>query len=100
MDLERGGMRGRIGRSRKRKKRGFSVLGKDNLLCLFSTFSSFQPSMGAIHEDLGMDFILYSIDKIFPEEDIYHSLCFEIQVLKGGYKVFHFARLFQLGQMA
>jgi hypothetical protein len=32
MDLERGGRRGRIGRERVRKKRGFLVLGKNNLL--------------------------------------------------------------------
>jgi hypothetical protein len=32
MDLERSGMRGRIGRFRERNKIRFSVLGKDNLL--------------------------------------------------------------------
>jgi hypothetical protein len=51
-------MRGRIGRSRERKKRGFLVLGKNNLLCFFGMFSSFQPSLGVSHEDLGSDFIL------------------------------------------
>jgi hypothetical protein len=58
MDLERGGMRGRIGRSRAGKKRGFLVMGKYNLLCFFDAFSSFQPSLGVIHEDLGLDLFL------------------------------------------
>jgi hypothetical protein len=91
-------MRGRIGRSRVWKKRGFSVLDKNNLLCFFGTFSSFQPSLGVSH-DLGSHFILYATDKTFPEEDMCHALCVESKVLKGSYKVFHFAKLFQLGQM-
>jgi hypothetical protein len=46
MDLERSGMRGRIGRVRARKKRGLSILENGNLLCFLGTFSSFQPSLG------------------------------------------------------
>jgi hypothetical protein len=97
MDLERGGRRGRIAML-KRKKRGFAVLGKYNILCFFGTFSSFQPSMREIHEDLGWDFILEGTNKAFLEKGISHVLHSEGQVLKCGYKVFHCSQLFQLGQ--
>jgi hypothetical protein len=48
----------RISGSRVRNKRGFFVLGKNNLLGLFSTFSSFQRSLRVGHENLGLNFIL------------------------------------------
>jgi len=51
-------MGGRIDRLRARKKRGFPVMGKNNLLCFLGMLSSFEPHMGASHEDLGSDFIL------------------------------------------
>jgi hypothetical protein len=43
---------------RVKKKRGFVVLGKYNLLCFLGTLSSSQTSLGASHDDLGPDFIL------------------------------------------
>jgi hypothetical protein len=49
MDLERSGMRGRIGRLRVRNKIGFSTLGKYNLLCFLGTFSNFISSIGVLH---------------------------------------------------
>jgi hypothetical protein len=98
MDLERVGIRDRIGRVRERKKRGFLVLGKKNLLCFFCTLSCFQRNLGAIHEDLGSYFILEATNKAFMEEGIKHSLCFEIQFNKCNDKIFHGTRLFQLGQ--
>jgi hypothetical protein len=58
MDLEGSGKGGRIGGSRERKKRGFFVLGKNNLLGFFGTFSSFQIHLSEIHEDLVLDLIL------------------------------------------
>jgi hypothetical protein len=70
MDIERDVMRCRIDRSREGKKIWFSILGKDNLLCFFNMFSSFQPSLGAIHEDLGTYLILYATHKTFTEEGI------------------------------
>jgi hypothetical protein len=60
----------RISGSRKRNKRGFFVLGKNNLLGLFSTLSIFQPSGRVGHENLGLDFILETTDKAFMEECI------------------------------
>jgi hypothetical protein len=77
LDLERGGMRGRSGRERERRERRFVVLGKNNLLCFLGTLSSFQPSLGASHEDLGSDFILEATDKAFLEKSIRHALCSE-----------------------
>jgi hypothetical protein len=58
MYLERGGMRGNIGRSRVGDKIGFSIMGKENILCFFGPFTIFQPILGKIHEDLGSNFIL------------------------------------------
>jgi hypothetical protein len=70
MDLE-GSDRGvRISGSRARNKRGFLVLGKNNLMCLFSTLSSFQPSWRVAHENMGSDFILETTNKSFMEECI------------------------------
>jgi len=67
MDLE-GTDRGvSICGSRARNKSGFFVLGKNNLLGLFSMLSSFQPSWRAGHENLGSDFILETTDKEFKE---------------------------------
>jgi hypothetical protein len=70
MDLEVSGKRGRICGLRARNKRGIFVLGKMNLLGLFGTFSSFQPSLREIHENLGLYLILYATNKTFPEECI------------------------------
>jgi len=78
MDLERGGRRGRIGRERVKNKIRFLVLIKNNLLFLFGTFSSFQPSLGVSHDDLGSYFILEAIDKTFLKEGICHALYYEI----------------------
>jgi len=58
LDLEGSGREVRISGSRARNKRGIFVLGKNNLLGLFGTFSSFQPSLRAGHENLGSYFIL------------------------------------------
>jgi hypothetical protein len=58
MDLEESGRGVRINGSRVRNKRGFFVLGKKNVLGLFCTFSIFQPSLRAGHENLGTNFIL------------------------------------------
>jgi hypothetical protein len=58
LNLERGGMRGMIGRSRERKKIGFLVLGKYNIFFFFDMFSSFQPSLWVSHGDVGTNFIL------------------------------------------
>jgi hypothetical protein len=91
LDLERSGRRGRIGRARAGNKSGFFVLGKDDMLCHPDTFSFFQPSIGASHEDLGLNFILEATDKAFPEEGIDHNLYLEIQVLKGSNNIFHYS---------
>jgi hypothetical protein len=70
LDLE-GSNRGvRISGSRVRNKRGFFVLGKNNLLGLFSMLSSFQPSWREGHENLGLYFILETTNKAFMEEHI------------------------------
>jgi hypothetical protein len=58
MDLEGGQGGVRISGVRERNKRGFFVLGKNNLLGFFSMFSSFQLCLRAGHENLGLDFIL------------------------------------------
>jgi hypothetical protein len=50
---------GGISRSRVMNKGVFFfILGRDNLLCFFSAFSGFKPSLGLRHEDLGKNFIL------------------------------------------
>jgi hypothetical protein len=46
-------MRGKNGRSREGNKRGFFVLGKEKMFFFFGSFSSFQPSLGVSHEELG-----------------------------------------------
>jgi hypothetical protein len=63
LDLERGGMRGRSRRVRMERERRFAMLGKNNLLGFLGTLSSFQSSLGVIHEDLGADFLLESTNK-------------------------------------
>jgi hypothetical protein len=47
---------------------------------------------------MGMDITLKETNKAFLEKSIRHALSAEIQVLKSKDKVFHCARLFQLGQ--
>jgi len=78
----------------------FSSLGQYELLCLLDTFSFFQGNMGVSHDDLVSDFILEAIDKVLPDETIYHYLHAEIQFLKGNNKIYHCYRLFQLGQVS
>jgi hypothetical protein len=56
-------MRGRSGRARVRRKGRFVVLGKNNLFGFLGMLSSFQPSLGEIHEDLGLGVILEATDK-------------------------------------
>jgi hypothetical protein len=73
-------------------------MGKDDLLCLLGMFSFFQPSLGTSHADMGLVFILEATNKAFLEEGINHTLRSKIQVLKGISKIFHYSRLFQLGQ--
>jgi hypothetical protein len=51
-------MRGKIGRSTMRNKRGFLVPRRDNLLCFLGMFISFKASLAEIHYDLRLDFIL------------------------------------------
>jgi len=53
LNLEGSGRGVRISGLRERNKRGFFVLEKKNLLGFFDTFSSFQPSLRAGHENLG-----------------------------------------------
>jgi hypothetical protein len=100
VDLERSGMRGRGVGFRVREKSGFSSLVQDYLLCLLIMHSVFQPSLRAIHDDLGGNFIIEETDKEFPKESICHALYLKIQVLKGNNKIFHCSILFQLGQMS
>jgi hypothetical protein len=70
MDLEGVCRRGRIGGFRVRKKIWFSGLGGDNLLGFLGSLSSFQPSLGVGHENMGMNFIFQTTDKEFLEEGI------------------------------
>jgi hypothetical protein len=50
-------------------------VGEKKLLGFLGTLSSFQPSPGESHEDLGMDFILEATYKEFSEKIIRHYLC-------------------------
>jgi hypothetical protein len=79
-------------------KRGFSVLRRDNMFFFLISFSSVHPIVRLIHEDMGINLILEATDKTFSKKNIRHALSTEIQSLKSGYKVFHYARLFQLCQ--
>jgi hypothetical protein len=63
-------MRGRSGEARVPRERMFVVLGKNDLLIFLGTLSSFQPSPGASHEDLGSDFIFEVTDKEFLEKNL------------------------------
>jgi hypothetical protein len=96
LDLERSGLRGRGGGFRVRNKSVFYVLGKDDLLCLFGTFSYFQPHLGMNHYDLESYLFIETTNKAFPEKNICHALLSERQVLKGNNKIFHYSRLFQI----
>jgi hypothetical protein len=58
MDLERSSRRGWDWWVRVRNKGGFLCFGKRQFVVLLGAFSSFQPSLGVSHEDLGVDFIL------------------------------------------
>ena len=70
-------MRGKSRRERELREKRFVVLGRNNLLGFLGMLSSFQPSMGVSHEDLGLDFILEATDKAFFEKRIIHALCSE-----------------------
>ena len=59
-----------MGGFRERRKGGFPGLGRDNMLVLFGLLSSFQPSLGACHENMGTNFIFEDNDKEFPKEII------------------------------
>jgi hypothetical protein len=100
LDLQWSGRRGWSGGFKAGKKGWFSVLRRDNVLCFLSSFSSFHPTLRASHEDMGTNLILEATNKAFPENSIRHALRAESQALKSNYKVFHCARLFQLGQTA
>jgi len=58
--------------------------------------SNFQPSVRESHEDLCSNLFFEATDKTFPKECIRNSLYYEIQVFKGIYKVFHYARFLHL----
>jgi len=59
-----------IGGFRARRKGWFAGLGGYNLLCFPVLLSSFQPSMGACHENMGTDLIFEDTDKAFPKESV------------------------------
>jgi hypothetical protein len=59
-----------IGGFMERKKEWFLYLGGDNLLFFLGSLSRFQPSLGACHENMGINFIFWVTDKSFPEEGI------------------------------
>jgi hypothetical protein len=52
------------------------------MLGFLGALSSFKPSMGVCHENMGTNFIFEATDKAFPKESIWHALCSKIQVLK------------------
>jgi hypothetical protein len=45
--------------------KGFSTLGKNDLVFLLGMFGFFQESIGVIHEALALDFILEANNKEF-----------------------------------
>jgi hypothetical protein len=59
-----------IGGFRVRMKGGFAGLGGYNLLCFLGSLISFQPSLGACHDNMGTNFIFEATDKSFPKESI------------------------------
>jgi hypothetical protein len=98
LDLQLSGRRGWSGGFRAGKKGWYSGLRRDKLLFFLNSFTGFPPTLTKIHEDMGTNIILDAIDKAFPEKSIRHALHAKIQVLKRSYKVFHYARLFQVSQ--
>jgi hypothetical protein len=70
MDLEGSCRRGKMGGFRERRKGGFVGLGGHNMLGFLGSLSSFQPSLGACHENMGTNFIFEATDKEFPKESI------------------------------
>jgi len=64
-------MRGKNGMVRVWRERRFAVLGKNDMLVFLGMLSSFQPSLGVSHEDLGLDFILEANYKAFSEKVSY-----------------------------
>jgi hypothetical protein len=61
---------GNIGGFRARRKGGFARLGGLNILGFLGSLSSFQPILGACHENMGTNFIFEATDKAFPKEII------------------------------
>jgi hypothetical protein len=59
-----------MGGFRERRKEGFMCLGGNNLLGFIGSLSSFQPSLGAFHENTGTNFIFEATNKAFPKESI------------------------------
>jgi hypothetical protein len=82
-----------------RNKGRFLGLSRERLLSFLITLSIFQPSVRAIHEDLGSNLLFEATDKTFLEEGIRHSLHSERKVFKGRYKFFHYSIFLQFGQM-
>jgi hypothetical protein len=65
LDLQWSGRRGWSGEFRVGKKGWFSSLRRNNMLCFLSSFSSFHPTLRAIHEDMGTNLILEATNKAF-----------------------------------
>jgi hypothetical protein len=57
LDLEGSCRKGKIGGFRERRKGWFADMEGDNMLCFLGSLSSFQPSLGVCHENMGMYFI-------------------------------------------
>jgi hypothetical protein len=70
MDLEGSFGRGKIGWFRVWRKGGFVGLGGHNMLGFIGSLSSFQPNLGACHENMGTNLIFVATDKTFPKEII------------------------------
>jgi hypothetical protein len=59
-----------MGGFREERKGGFVGLGGHNMLGFLRSLSSFQPSMGEVHENMGTNFIFEASNKAFPKESI------------------------------
>jgi hypothetical protein len=67
-----------IGGFRVRNKGWFSSLRKDNIFFFLISFSSFHPTVGAIHENVGTNLLLEATDKELLEKSVRHALHAEI----------------------
>jgi hypothetical protein len=70
LDLEWICSRGIICGFRERRKGEFMGLGGYNMFCFLGSLGSFQPIMGACHENMGMNFIFEANNKECPKEII------------------------------